>query len=227
MKISKTAIFLFELMFVILVFTISAAVCTNVFVKAYSFSNRSEELTIAVIKAESAIEAFKASVLNGRGSTSVDADVFSAISAAENSGADSSGAAEYDEMTAPLFKTLSTAPDVLANPSSGTPGAEHLGMFNAAGGSPSAGSNPESFDAAFQPDIAPSTAPYRSVTCYFDRDWRMVDSTSAKSVYRLQADFYLPSDTSGADGLYRCEVRVNKENDIIYALDAKAWGKVA
>jgi Tfp pilus assembly protein PilE len=60
MKISKSAIFLFELMVVILVFTVSAAICTSIFVKAYTFSEDSEDLTMAVIKAESAAERFKA-----------------------------------------------------------------------------------------------------------------------------------------------------------------------
>jgi Tfp pilus assembly protein PilE len=60
MKISKSAIFLFELMMVILVFTVSAAICTSIFVKAYKFSEDSEDLTMAVIKAESVAERFKA-----------------------------------------------------------------------------------------------------------------------------------------------------------------------
>ncbi|MDR2157425.1 MAG: hypothetical protein LBO81_06580 [Clostridiales Family XIII bacterium] len=61
MKISKSAVFLFELMVVILIFTIAAAVCTSIFAKAYSFSSDSKNLTMAVIKAESAAERFKAS----------------------------------------------------------------------------------------------------------------------------------------------------------------------
>ncbi|MDR0596370.1 MAG: hypothetical protein LBG50_02400 [Clostridiales Family XIII bacterium] len=60
MKISKTAIFLFELMVVILIFSIAAAVCTNVFGKAYGFSEESKDLTMAVLKAESIAEEFKA-----------------------------------------------------------------------------------------------------------------------------------------------------------------------
>jgi hypothetical protein len=59
MKISRTAIFLFELMFVILVFTISAAVCSAIFAKAYAFSTRSHDLNMAMLRAESAAEAFK------------------------------------------------------------------------------------------------------------------------------------------------------------------------
>ena len=65
MKVSKTAIFLFELMFVILVFTIAAAVCSNIFAKAYSFSTASKDLTMAVLKAESEAERFKAGTLDG------------------------------------------------------------------------------------------------------------------------------------------------------------------
>jgi Tfp pilus assembly protein PilV len=60
MKISKSATFLFELMIVILVFSISAAVCMNIFVKAFNFSSDSENLTRAVLQAESALEEFKA-----------------------------------------------------------------------------------------------------------------------------------------------------------------------
>jgi Tfp pilus assembly protein PilE len=59
MKVSKTAIFLFELMVVILIFSIAAAVCTNIFSKAYGFSTESKALTMAVLKAESIAEEFK------------------------------------------------------------------------------------------------------------------------------------------------------------------------
>ncbi|MDR2486918.1 MAG: hypothetical protein LBD12_03045 [Clostridiales Family XIII bacterium] len=65
MKVSKTAIFLFELMFVILVFTIAAAVCSNIFAKTYSLSAESKDLTMAVLKAESEAERFKATTLDG------------------------------------------------------------------------------------------------------------------------------------------------------------------
>jgi len=64
MKISKSALFLFELMFVILVFTISAAICTNVFAKAYTFSTESKDLTTAVLKVGSEAEEIKANILN-------------------------------------------------------------------------------------------------------------------------------------------------------------------
>jgi type II secretory pathway pseudopilin PulG len=60
MKVSKTAIFLFELMMVILIFSIAAAVCTSIFSKAYGFSTESKDLTMAVITAESMAEEFKA-----------------------------------------------------------------------------------------------------------------------------------------------------------------------
>jgi type II secretory pathway pseudopilin PulG len=60
MKISKTAIFLFELMIVILIFSLAAAICTSVFGKAYGFSEDSKALTMAVLRAESVAEQFKA-----------------------------------------------------------------------------------------------------------------------------------------------------------------------
>jgi hypothetical protein len=60
MKISKTAIFLFELMVVILVFSLAAAVCASIFGKAYGVSEQSKALTMAVLKAESVAEEFKA-----------------------------------------------------------------------------------------------------------------------------------------------------------------------
>jgi type II secretory pathway pseudopilin PulG len=59
MKVSKTAIFLFELMVVILVFSLAAAVCTSIFSKAYGFSRESKDLTMAVLEAESVAEEFK------------------------------------------------------------------------------------------------------------------------------------------------------------------------
>jgi hypothetical protein len=65
MKVSKTAIFLFELMFVILIFSVSAAICTNIFAEAHQLSNESKELTMAVLEAESAAETYKADVLDG------------------------------------------------------------------------------------------------------------------------------------------------------------------
>jgi hypothetical protein len=65
MKVSKTAIFLFELMVVILIFALAAAVCTNIFGKAYEFSTQSKALTMAVLKAESIAEEFKVGTTPG------------------------------------------------------------------------------------------------------------------------------------------------------------------
>jgi Tfp pilus assembly protein PilV len=60
MKVSKSAIFLFELMVTILIFVVSVAVCINIFVKAYGYSSESENLTNAVAVAVSEAEIFKA-----------------------------------------------------------------------------------------------------------------------------------------------------------------------
>jgi hypothetical protein len=60
MKVSRTAIFLFELMMVILIFALASAICTNIFGKAYEFSTESKALTMAVLKSESIAEEFKA-----------------------------------------------------------------------------------------------------------------------------------------------------------------------
>lgn len=59
MKISKSALFLFELIVVIFLFTVSAAICINIFAKSYSFSTTSEALTMSSLKAETAAEVFK------------------------------------------------------------------------------------------------------------------------------------------------------------------------
>lgn len=59
MKVSKSGLFLFELIVVILLFTVSSAVCINIFAKSYSFSNQSESLTKSSLKAETAAEVFK------------------------------------------------------------------------------------------------------------------------------------------------------------------------
>ena len=74
MKISKTALFLFELMFVILVFTISAAICTNIFAKAYTFSTDSKNLTTAVLKVGTAAEVIKADMLSEQEALSTGSD---------------------------------------------------------------------------------------------------------------------------------------------------------
>jgi len=60
MKTSKSAVFLFELMIIILVFTLAAAVCTQIFATAYSMSVESRELTMSSINAQTVAEQFKA-----------------------------------------------------------------------------------------------------------------------------------------------------------------------
>jgi Tfp pilus assembly protein PilE len=59
-KISKSAIFIFELMVVVFVFTACAAVCVSIFANSYNMSNRSEDLTNAMLRAESYAEKIKA-----------------------------------------------------------------------------------------------------------------------------------------------------------------------
>ena len=59
MKVSKSAVFLFELMIIILVFTISAAICTSIFAGAYNKSTESKELTMSSINAQTMAERFK------------------------------------------------------------------------------------------------------------------------------------------------------------------------
>ena len=60
MKTSKSAIFLFELMIVILVFAFSAAVCAFIFASAFNTSTESHDLTMSSINAQSVAEHFKA-----------------------------------------------------------------------------------------------------------------------------------------------------------------------
>jgi hypothetical protein len=60
MKVSKSAIFLFELMAVILIFTVAAAICTDIFAKAFQVSDDSRNLTKAIIRIETVAEEFKA-----------------------------------------------------------------------------------------------------------------------------------------------------------------------
>jgi Tfp pilus assembly protein PilE len=62
MKTSKSAIFLFELMIIILVFSIAAAVCVSIFAKAFNMSKESEDLTMSAITAQTAAEEYKAGV---------------------------------------------------------------------------------------------------------------------------------------------------------------------
>ena len=60
MKASKSTIFLFELMIIILVFTIAAAICTSIFAEAYLVSRESNDLTMSSINAQTVAERFKA-----------------------------------------------------------------------------------------------------------------------------------------------------------------------
>ncbi len=59
MKVSKSGLFLFELIIVIFLFTVSAAICISIFASSYNFSTDSENLTMSSIKAETAAEVFK------------------------------------------------------------------------------------------------------------------------------------------------------------------------
>jgi Tfp pilus assembly protein PilE len=61
MKTSKSAVFLFELMIIILIFTVAAAVCTRIFSNSYAMSVDSRALTMSSIHAQSVAEHFKAS----------------------------------------------------------------------------------------------------------------------------------------------------------------------
>jgi flagellar basal body-associated protein FliL len=59
MKTSKSSVFLFELMVIILVFTLAAAICTQIFVGAFKMSGESRELTMSSINAQTVAERFK------------------------------------------------------------------------------------------------------------------------------------------------------------------------
>ena len=60
MRTSKSAVFLFELMIIIFVFTLAAAVCTQIFASAFNMSTESRELTMSSINAQTVAERFKA-----------------------------------------------------------------------------------------------------------------------------------------------------------------------
>ena len=60
MKTSKSAVFLFELMIIILVFVLAAAICTQIFASAWEMSTESRELTMSSINAQTVAEQFKA-----------------------------------------------------------------------------------------------------------------------------------------------------------------------
>lgn len=59
MKVSKSGLFLFELIVVIFLFTVSAAVCISIFANSYNYSTQSRDLTTCTLKAETAAEVFK------------------------------------------------------------------------------------------------------------------------------------------------------------------------
>ena len=59
MKVSKSAIFLFELMVIILVFTLASAVCTQIFARSYTMRQQSRALTMGAINAQTMAEQFK------------------------------------------------------------------------------------------------------------------------------------------------------------------------
>jgi Tfp pilus assembly protein PilE len=61
MKISKSALFLFELMIVILIFTFAAAICTEIFANSLRMSRESRGLTMSSVNAQTVAEEFKAS----------------------------------------------------------------------------------------------------------------------------------------------------------------------
>ena len=60
MKTSKSAVFLFELMIVILVFTLASAICARIFVSSFTMSAESRDLTMSSINAQTVAEQFKA-----------------------------------------------------------------------------------------------------------------------------------------------------------------------
>ena len=62
MRVSKSAVFLFELMIIILVFTLAAAICTQIFASSFNMSKESHELTMSSINAQTVAERFKADI---------------------------------------------------------------------------------------------------------------------------------------------------------------------
>ena len=59
MKTSKSAVFLFELMIIILIFVLAAAICTQIFASAFKMSTESRELTMSSINAQTLAEQYK------------------------------------------------------------------------------------------------------------------------------------------------------------------------
>ena len=62
MKVSKSAVFLFELMIVILVFTLAAVICVQIFAGAFNMSAESHDLTMSSINAQTVAEQYKAGI---------------------------------------------------------------------------------------------------------------------------------------------------------------------
>ena len=60
MKVSKSAVFLFELMIVIFVFTFTAAICMQIFAASFRQSEESRALTMSAVNAQTVAERFKA-----------------------------------------------------------------------------------------------------------------------------------------------------------------------
>lgn len=66
MKTSKSAVFLFELMIVIFVFTFAAAICVQIFASSFRQSEASRALTMSVVNAQTVAERFKADASPGQ-----------------------------------------------------------------------------------------------------------------------------------------------------------------
>ncbi|MCL2492566.1 MAG: hypothetical protein FWF33_00785 [Clostridiales bacterium] len=60
MKVSKSAVFLFELMIVIAIFTAAAAICMQIFAASFRQSEQSRALTMSAVNAQTVAERFKA-----------------------------------------------------------------------------------------------------------------------------------------------------------------------
>ena len=97
MKVTKSAVFLFELMIIILVFTMAAAVCTRIFAGAYNMSTESRELTMSSINAQTVAERFKS------GASDIEPLYFDS-NWAPTDRAGASYSVELDERTAPNMR---------------------------------------------------------------------------------------------------------------------------
>lgn len=58
---TRSGLFLTELIIAILFFSLASAICTQLFVKAYSISNKSRNLSVAINQIQAVAESFKAS----------------------------------------------------------------------------------------------------------------------------------------------------------------------